>query len=179
MDPSTSPVSNPWTIGPDGRLRGTLPWTNGCLVCGEHNPEGFHCRLRVDGPLVWLDYTPQLHDVGYRNIVHGGVLMTLADEVMTWSAILALRGVAVAAEMTTRLQASVAAGTPVRVEASVTRASRRLVLTEGRVLDAEGRLIAVTTGKYMPVPVERAGTRHQDFVRHPDAIPPERIIDGL
>ncbi len=172
-------MSNPWIPDPDARLCGTLPWTHGCLVCGEHNTDGFHLRLKVDGGIVWLEYTPHECDVGYRHIVHGGVLMTLADEVMTWSAIIALRGMAVAAEMTTRLHAPASAGTPLRVEARVIRATRRLVLTEGRIITPDGTLVASTSGKYMPVPIDHAGTRHEDFVRHPDSIQPEDIIDGL
>lgn len=172
-------MSDPWTPRAGDTLRGILPWTRGCLVCGEHNPHGYHRRLSVDGGIVSLTYTPHEHDAGYRHIVHGGVLMTLADEVMTWSAILALRGMAVAAEMTTRLHAPSAAGVPLRVEARVVRATRRLVLTEGRVITGDGLLVASTSGKYMPVPVDHAGTRHEDFVRHPDAIPPEALIDGL
>jgi len=178
LDNSSPTVSTPWTPDPGGKIRGTLPWTHGCLVCGEHNPHGFRLRLQVDGDLVWLDYTPQEHDVGYRHIVHGGILMTLADEVMTWVAILAFRGVAVAAEMTTRLQAPSPAGVPLRVEGRAVRSNRRMVLTEARIVTHTGALVATATGKYMPVPREQTGTTHEDFVVSPDSIPPEVLLSS-
>ena len=159
-------------------LRGTLPWTRGCLVCGENNPDGFHLRLRVEDGFVKLDYTAKAHDVGYHDIVHGGVLMTLADEIMTWAAILEFRCVAVAAEMTTRLHGPVSAGTPLRFEARVTKANRRLALTEANVIDTrDGTIVATCSGKYMPVPRGKTKSQEEDFVRHPDSIPPEAIID--
>jgi uncharacterized protein (TIGR00369 family) len=146
-------------------------------VCGEKNPDGFHLRLRVENGIVKLDYTAREHDVGYRDIVHGGILMTLADEVMTWAAIIEFGCVAVAAEMTTRLHGPVSAGTPLRFEALVTKANRRLALTEASVIDTRtGAVVATTTGKYMPVSTERTKTQHEDFVMSPDTIPPEQII---
>ena len=105
--------------------------------------------------------------------------MTLADEVMTWAAILAFRGVAVAAEMTTRLHAPTPAGTPLRVEGRTIRATRRIALTEARILQADGTIIATATGKYMPVPRDQTGTRHEDFVASPESIPPGVILDGF
>jgi len=178
LDNAPSSVSNAWTTGPDGKIRGTLPWTHGCFVCGANNPHGFRLRMQLDGDLVWLQYTPHEHDVGYRHIVHGGVLMTLADEVMTWAAILAFRGVAVAAEMTTRLHAPSAAGIPLRVEARTTRANRRIALTEARILTDDGTLVASATGKYMPVPREQTGTTHEDFVISPESIPPSVLLSS-
>ena len=70
---------------------GTLPWTKSCFVCGQENPHGLHLKCRVDDGQVILEYTTQERDLGWRSIVHGGIVMTLMDEVMTWAAILAAR----------------------------------------------------------------------------------------
>jgi len=147
-------------------------------VCGEFNPDGFHARLRVEDGLVKLDYTARENDVGYSHIVHGGVLMTLADEVMTWAAILEFRSVAVAAEMTTRLHGPVSAGTPLRFEAGVSKSNRRLAVTEARVIDTrDSSVVATATGKYMPVPRDKTKSKLQDFVKSSESILPESIID--
>ncbi len=140
-----------------------LPRTRHCFVCGLENAEGFRLRLRVEGNVVVADYDAAPADNGYRNIVHGGIAMTLMDEAMTWAAILATRSICVAAEILTRFRRPMPVGDRYRVEGRVVRADRRLVLTEGRVLDAEGRECSAATGKYMPRGEARAALSEIDF----------------
>ena len=157
-------------------LNGQLPWTRGCLVCGEHNPRGFRLRSRIENGSVVLDYVTQRHDAGYTHIVHGGAAMTLMDEVMTWAAIVATGQMCVAAEMTTRLVKPMDVGAKLRVEARVTKNARRLVLTESRVTDETGQVLSEATGKYVPVPPEKASLHDKDFVHGPDTIPIGDIV---
>ncbi len=161
---------------PEVPLNGSLPWTHGCLVCGEENARGFNVRIRVENGAVVLDYVTQRTDAGYTHLVHGGVAMTLMDEVMTWAAIIASRQMCVAAEMTTRLARPTEVGKKLRVEARVTRQARRLVLTEACILDEEGQVLTTATGKYVPVPPEKASLRDKDFVHGPHTIPISDIV---
>lgn len=156
---------------------GLLPWTKSCLVCGEHNPRGFHIRSRLENGRVVTEYTTRREDVGYKNLVHGGIVMTLLDEVMTWAAILETGRVCVAAEMTSRLLHPVAVGQTLRIEAWVERNARRLILTQARALDAAtGTVLNEASGKYVPVPADRAELHAGDFIHDPSTIPPEAII---
>jgi uncharacterized protein (TIGR00369 family) len=157
-------------------LSGHLPWTRSCFVCGQDNPRGFQLRSRLEDGRVVLEYRTKPTDVGYKHTVHGGILMTLLDEVMTWSAILASHGVCVAAEMTTRLKAPVETGRTLRVEGWITRHTRRLNLTEGRVLDDLGNLIAEASGKYMPVELEAGKLQADDFVQAEGVLSAEQIL---
>ena len=155
---------------PRSELRGTLPWSRSCLVCGEENPRGFRLRSRVEGGVVMLDYTPRETDVGWRRLVHGGIAMTLVDEVMTWAAILAAGRACVAAEMTTRLLAPLRVGQSIRAEGRVLSARSKLILTEGLIVDAAGAAIVRATGKYMPMASAEAALSAGDFVHSSDAL---------
>ncbi|MBN1269033.1 MAG: PaaI family thioesterase [Kiritimatiellae bacterium] len=157
-------------------LSGTLPWTKSCFVCGEENPHGLRLRSRVEDGKVIVDYTTRETDVGYRGIVHGGIMMTLLDEVMTWAAILAMRKMCVAAELNVRLRRPVGVGQALRAEGRVTRPSARLTLTEGVVLDSEGNALLTAEGKYMPMSEEQAALSEKDFVLSPGAIRPGEIV---
>jgi uncharacterized protein (TIGR00369 family) len=156
---------------------GTLPWTRSCFVCGEANPNGLRLRSRLEEGRVVLDYTTREPDLGYSHIVHGGIVMTLLDEVMTWAAILVKRRVCVAAEMTTRLKKPVGLGESIRVEGRTAAEKSRLVLTEGRVFDGKGTLLAEATGKYVPTPPLQEELCSKDFVRSPDAIDLGRLFE--
>lgn len=141
-----------------------LPRTRSCLVCGVENPRGLRTRSRVEDGRVVIDYAARPEDCGYRNRVHGGLAMTLADEVMTWAAILSSRRLCVAAEMTTRLRRPMSAGETYRIEGWVVRASGRLIRTEARISGADGVERVRTEGKYLPMPEEEWAQCEKDFV---------------
>jgi acyl-coenzyme A thioesterase PaaI-like protein len=155
---------------------GVLPWTKSCFVCGEDNPHGLRLKSRVENGRVVLDYTIREADRGYRSIVHGGITMTLLDEVMTWSAIIASRRLCVAAELTVRLKSPLSVGQSVRVEGVATEAKGRLVLTKADVLDADGCMLASATGKYVPMPPEHAQSWGEDFVSDPSGLSPDALL---
>lgn len=155
---------------------GNLPWTRSCFVCGQDNPRGFRLRSRLEDGRVVIDYRTQPTDVGYKHAVHGGICMTLLDEAMTWAAIVASGGVCVAAEMTARLKAPAEAGRKLRIEGWVTKHTRRLNLTEGRITDEDGTLVAEASGKYMPYDAPGEALQAEDFVKADGVIRPEDIL---
>lgn len=150
--------------------RGTLPWTKTCFVCGVENPNGLHRRSCVEGDRVVLTHVTREADLGYRHLVHGGISMTLLDEVMTWAAILTFRKACVAAELTVRLKQPVVVGQALRVEGWITAAKPRLTVAEGRVVDEDGAVLATASGKYVPMPGEGLHLCTKDFVESPEAL---------
>lgn len=159
-------------------VEGTLPWTKGCFVCGEGNERGFRLRSRVEGQLVCLDYVTRDCDLGWKSAVHGGLTMTLLDEVMTWAAIIETGSACVSAEMTTRMKKPVAVGLKIRVEGWVAESRKKVVLTEGRMLDGAGTVLASSTGKYMQMPGDQFRICADDFVADGLSIRPGDVIRG-
>ena len=157
-------------------LTGSLPWTKSCYVCGEQNRDGFQLRSRVENGVVLLEYTTQPNDVGYRHIVHGGILMTLLDEVMTWAAILETGKVCVAAEITTRLKQPIGVGEALRVEGRVEKNAKRLILTSGRIINVSGDVVIEASGKYVPSLDSQTAFQHADFVLSPHVLSLENIL---
>ncbi|MBN1674915.1 MAG: PaaI family thioesterase [Kiritimatiellae bacterium] len=158
------------------KLTGTLPWTKSCFVCGEANPHGFGLRMQVRDGHVTLDYRTRPTDVGYRQLIHGGVLSTLMDETMAWASIVASRRLCVAAELSLRLRNPAHAGETIHVDAWTTRTASRLVLTEGVITGETGREILRAQGKYLPMSGEQEAISAEDFVAHPDALDPRLIL---
>ncbi len=145
-----------------------LPRTRTCYVCGVENASGFKLRMRVeaDGSVVG-DYTPPAEDNGYRGIVHGGIAMTLMDEVMTWAAILDTKHLCVAAEMTTRFRRPMPVGAAYRIAGRVTRSTPRLVVAEASVTGPDGEPVATAGGKYIPMRAVSAADAAVDFIDPP------------
>ncbi|MFH0953845.1 MAG: PaaI family thioesterase, partial [Verrucomicrobiota bacterium] len=115
-------------------------------------------------------------DLGYKHLVHGGIAITLLDEVMTWASIMTARRVCVAAELTARLKKPIRVGQALRVEGWVARGTSRLLLTEGVIKDAAGETLLSASGKYMPMPKEQVELTEKDFVPSPHVIPPKEVI---
>ncbi len=61
-----------------------------CFGCGPNHPFGFHLKFERDGEAVVTRFVPGEQYQGPPGIMHGGLVMTLADEVGAW-ALLTLR----------------------------------------------------------------------------------------
>lgn len=58
----------------------------GCFACGINNPIGLKMEFYSDGQTVFSWLTVSRNLCGWRNIIHGGIITTIMDEVMSWTA---------------------------------------------------------------------------------------------
>ena len=126
-----------------------------CFACGELNEHGLQLGLHADSSGCWTEVTLDPAFQGWDGVAHGGILCTILDEVMAWS-VIGQDTWGVTARMTVDFKRPVAVGRRLRAEATVTSSQRRLIRTEGRLMDAEtGALLATSEGTYMAAPPER------------------------
>ncbi len=62
-----------------------------CFGCGVDNQHGLRMQFQSDGEMVLSHLTVPEHLCGWDNIVHGGIVATIHDEIMSWAAIQLLR----------------------------------------------------------------------------------------
>jgi acyl-coenzyme A thioesterase PaaI-like protein len=55
-----------------------------CFGCSPKNPKGLHMTFYEDGEEVVSEWEPRAHFQGYGNVLHGGVISTLMDEIASW-----------------------------------------------------------------------------------------------
>jgi len=120
-----------------------------CFVCGYENPIGLKLDFAFDGKTIRTEYVPPKEHQGYMNIVHGGIVSTLLDEVMVKVAI-ELGKPAVTAQMDIRLKKAVSIGTKITISAEITKETRKTLeayakaTVNGEVIaDARGKLIKI------------------------------------
>ena len=147
-----------------------LPWCRNCLVCGQDNPIGMRARMYKVGDEVQLSWTTRLEHSGWSDVMHGGFIATVLDEVMTWSAILASGKPCFAADFNLRLVETLPANVACIASARLERARRRVFDVQGSVLDEAGRTYAHAHGRYMPVPRERVPHLRNEFVTSSDCL---------
>ena len=73
-----------------------------CFGCGPDNHHGLKMTFETNGEQIRSSVTIPEHMRGWSNIVHGGVLSTIADEIMAWAAIHLLKRFILTKEMTVR-----------------------------------------------------------------------------
>jgi uncharacterized protein (TIGR00369 family) len=119
-----------------------------CFVCGDKNDNGLKARFYYDGEQAVTEVNALEQFEGYRGIYHGGIVVTLLDEVMI-KAILALDRYAVTAEITVRFLQPVRTGEKIRLVGRVTKSKGRVFLTEGTAMSEDSQAFATATGKYI------------------------------
>lgn len=128
-----------------------LPNSSTCFVCGEDNASGLRTRFYVEEDRVKMPLTAVEHHCGYENTVHGGIVAAALDECMGWAAARAIRRMCVTAELTVRYIDRVPVAPDLVVEAEVTKAHKRMVQTEARIVDGTGKVFARAEGRFLPL----------------------------
>jgi len=129
-----------------------LPHTHSCFVCGESNPLGLKLRFETDGHIVQAQFRPRPEHMGFKNVVHGGLIATVLDEIMVWVCAVRTRRFAVSAELNVRYLKPLMPGEEVIVTGELAANRKGKVFdTKATARNAAGQPLAEATGKYRPI----------------------------
>ena len=130
-----------------------LPHTHTCFVCGESNAVGLKLRFTTDGRVVHTRFRLRAAHIGFRGVVHGGILTTVLDEIMVWACAVPTGQFAFCAELTVRFL------NPVRPDDEIIATGELLANRKNRIFEAKGvlansagQLFAEATGTFLPIP---------------------------
>jgi uncharacterized protein (TIGR00369 family) len=127
-----------------------------CFACGDLNVRGIRMPLHMEPDRAWSDLTLDPTFQGWEGIAHGGIVATLLDEAMAW-ATASREMFGFTARMTIEYRRPVPVGVPIRVEGRIVDAKRRIIRTEGSIVDrATDIVLAHADGVYVAAPEERA-----------------------
>lgn len=133
-----------------GTLR-ELPNTDShnCFACSPINPSGLKMKFYTDEDKVISWLTVPQHLCGWNTLVHGGVLSTILDEVMSWTAMYHLKHFAMTRDMAIAFIKPVFVGQKLRAEGRVLEVERhRNALVEGCIYNDAGQACARATGHF-------------------------------
>ena len=105
---------------------------NYCFGCSPVNPSGLQMKFFADRDTVFSNVTIPDHLCGWSNIAHGGVLTTILDEIMSWTALHFLKRITMTKSMNIEFIKPVYIRNPLKAE--------------GRVLEVTGKHDAVMEG---------------------------------
>ena len=112
---------------------------NPCFGCSPDHPHGFHLKLEQDedGGGVTARFTPTKDHQGPPGVMHGGLVMTLADEIAAWAIVAKLEKFGFTTSFEGRFRAPVRIGKETLGTGRITKESSRVVRVEVR-LSQEG-----------------------------------------
>jgi len=148
-----------------------LPHTHSCFVCGDSNSLGLNLRFETDGHVVTSRFTPRPEHIGFKQVVHGGIIATLLDEIMVWACLAQTKRFAYCAEMTVRFLNPLRPGEET-IATGELATNRRDKIFEAKadLKDANGKILATATGKYLPVKAAELADMAGDLVGDPGQI---------
>lgn len=118
-----------------------------CFVCGDNNDIGLKIDFYEKDGKARAEFTPTKNFEGYKDILHGGILSTLLDEVMIKS-ILAKEILTVTSQIEVKFKKPAVIGEKLIIEGGITGERGRLILAEGKVFREDGTVVAVAKGKF-------------------------------
>jgi len=120
-----------------------------CFGCSPSNVSGLQMKFYTDGESVfsWLTVPPHLS--GWSNLVHGGVLSTIMDEIMSWTAIHSLKKFILTKSMSIDFLKPVFTGQKLKAEGKVSNTARkRQAIVEGYLYNEDNTLCVKATGTF-------------------------------
>jgi uncharacterized protein (TIGR00369 family) len=125
----------------------TIPDYPHCFVCGDKNKKGLNIHFFDHDGKAKAEFTPTREFEGYRDILHGGIISTLLDEVMIKS-ILAQGILTITTQIDVKFKKSAKIGEKLYLEGEVTENKGKIIMTEGKVFKEDGTIVATATGKF-------------------------------
>jgi len=122
-----------------------------CFCCGEKNPLNLKMHFRYEDEILHSDVVFPKEYQGFNNVVHGGMIGTVLDEVMV--NLHCLKGeIVVTAEYNVRLKAPCPVNQKVLLSAWSVKKKGRLYFTASEARLENGTLIAEATATCMKIP---------------------------
>lgn len=118
----------------DGSLFGE---SQPCFGCAPDHPSGFRLSFTREGDAVRTRFTPTEAQQGPPGIMHGGLVMALADEIGAWAIIGLLEQFGFTAEMNGKLHSPVRVGEEVIGVGRIAKPGTRVVSVEVELRQAD------------------------------------------
>ena len=121
-----------------------------CFGCGTDNHHGLQMTFEINGEKLRSIVTVPDHLRGWSNIVHGGVLSTICDEIMAWAAIYLSKRFILTKPIHTTFLKPVTIGSRLETIGYIKeRIDERNAIMAGEIYDEKGRLCTTSIGEFV------------------------------
>lgn len=141
FDGKTAVQHSPW--------QWLAPVDEHCFGCGDKNPHGLAMRFESNGEMLRSTVEMAERFRGWSNLIHGGVLSTLLDEMMGWTVIVLTGKFMLTRTMQVNFKRPVRVGARLTVTGRIKeRIGERRVLVVAEIRDEGGQLCVMSEGEF-------------------------------
>ena len=142
--------------------------THNCFGCSPVNPSGLQMKFYTQDSSVFSRLTVPDHLCGWDRLVHGGVISTILDEVMSWTGIYLLKQITMTKSMTVDFIKPVYINSELKAEGLVLeKTGKHEALLEGRLYNQEDTLCARSRATFVifsPAVAKRLGIARKEHL---------------
>ncbi len=142
--------------------------THNCFGCSPINPSGLQMKFFTQDSSVFSRLTVPDHLCGWDRLVHGGVISTILDEVMSWTGIYLLKQITMTKSMTVDFIKPVYINSELKAEGLVLeKTGKHEALLEGRLYNQEDTLCARSRATFVifsPAVAKRLGIARKEHL---------------
>lgn len=124
---------------------------NKCFACGRENAQGLQLKIVNADDGVMTKFAPESWTQGYNQVVHGGIVSTILDEIAVWAAF--NKGYKSAtAELSVRIKKPMIVGNEYIALGRVVNIKKgRIIEVEAQIKDKEETIIAQAQVKLVKI----------------------------
>jgi len=120
-----------------------------CFGCSPRNASGLQMEFFSSDKSLLSRVTVPDHLCGWSNLVHGGIISAILDEIMSWSAIVQLKKIILTKSITVDFKHPVYTGKALMVEGKVLEVKgEREAVMEGFLYSDGGKLCSSSEGTF-------------------------------
>ncbi|HEC78141.1 MAG TPA: PaaI family thioesterase [candidate division WOR-3 bacterium] len=121
-----------------------------CFACGAANSNGLQLQIEETADGVRAVIRPPKWSQGYKEMVHGGIISTILDEMTVWAAFKKGHR-CVTAELTVRIKKAMKVAEEYLATGRVLRIKHRLVEAESEITDRDNETVAFARAKLIKI----------------------------
>ncbi|WP_300667288.1 PaaI family thioesterase [Desulfoluna sp.] len=130
-----------------------------CFACGTENSHGLQMTFESNGEQLRSTLIVKPRFRGWSNLVHGGILSTMLDETMSWTAIHLTERFILTKGMTVSFKKPVRVGTTLSMTGIIKeRISERKARVVAEIRDEDGEICAASEGEFILFTLEEFGS---------------------
>ena len=120
---------------------------DGCFGCSPDNSNGLQMKFEAGHDTVVSNLTVPKHLCGWNGLIHGGVITTILDEIMSWSAIHLLKKLVMTKTMTVDFISPLHVGDQLTAKGQILKvSSRHEAVIEGFLSNSDNEICAKSEG---------------------------------
>ena len=142
--------------------------THNCFGCSPINPSGLQMKFFTRDNVVFSRLKVPDHLCGWDRLVHGGVISTILDEIMSWTGIYVLKQITMTKSMTVEFIKPVYIDSELKAEGRVLdKTGKHEALLEGHLYNDQGTLCARSNAHFVifsPKVAKRLGIARKEHL---------------